>query len=135
MSDFYKEVSYLGAKNSASKVIAFLKRYNIDLKTTALRHYLNSGVLPKPENGGRLYAKKHIAVLIIISLLSEIFPLSKIKEIFERHNFYESDENEILTVAQNVLEIFENAEQNEKDAPEITLAAKSAAYFKLSACK
>jgi DNA-binding transcriptional MerR regulator len=133
MNNFYKEVSYLGAKNSASKIILFLRRFNINLHSGSIRHYLSAGVLPKPENGGRLYSKKHIAFLTIIGLLSEIFTLTRIKEIFETLDFYELDETNTLLAAQNVLEVFENAAQTEKDTPELILAAKSAAYFKLAA--
>jgi DNA-binding transcriptional MerR regulator len=129
--DFYKDVSYLGAKNGASKIIAFLKRYNINLKKSTIQFYLRSGVLPELENNGRLYSKRHIAILVLICVLSEIFTITQIKELFEKYKFPELEENELLSAAQSVFDVFDKVDKIESENDSLILAAKSVAYFRL----
>ena len=119
--DILKNIEYYKEKITISQVVSFFERNDIHFTKSMIQNYGKLNVIP-PLNEKRYYTKKHLAALVLIHYLKQIYSLDEIKSLFGTAFLEESTEWQ--TLYDKFVYVY-NEEEKKEDKDIFELAVES----------
>ncbi len=128
-----KGISNYKGEMTLSQVITFFERQGVLLTKTMVQNYVRVGVIP-PLVNKRYYDRRHMCMLVIVSLLKDIYSLEEIRLVFSPHfenveplykSFIEMYSLAVIQWQNDFINILENLEQEGVQEDMLNFSASS----------
>jgi len=83
MNDPLSDIHHYSPTFTIGQVVKFCEKKGINVSRAMIQNYIRAGLFPSPVN--RLYTQKHLAALVIILRLKNLFDIQAIKEVLTPH--------------------------------------------------
>lgn len=80
MYDPLQDIHHYSETLTMSQVVKFCEKKELDLSRSMIQNYIRDGLLPPPLSK-RYYTHKHLAALVMIDYLKNVFGMSDIREV------------------------------------------------------
>ena len=84
MHDPLHDIHHYGKTLTIAQVLKFFQKKECNITRAMIQNYIRDGLLPPPVNK-RFYTHKHLAALVVIDYLKNVFEISDIKTALGPH--------------------------------------------------
>ena len=84
MTDPLEDIRHYSPTFTISQVVKFCEKKSLPISRAMIQNYIRDGLLPPPVNS-RLYTQKHLAALVVICRLKNLYDMPAIKTAMAPH--------------------------------------------------